>query len=487
MRLDGTQRLVVAAVAALVGLSPLSASAVQKGGSIAGPTGPARVLRFDGPGGGQDYSTAIAVAGDGSRFFVSGYAYGGLARGDDYTTIAYGPRGHRLWTASYNGPDSNIDEALGVAVTPDGDAVFVTGYSFGGPSTTNDATTIAYDGATGAELWVARYDGPGHDTDVGVDLAVAPDGQTVYVTGASIGDDGMLDVLTISYDSVSGEENWATRSAGSGGASDEGLSIGVSPDGARVYVTGYQTGTTVDMLTVTYSAATGTELWSRTIDTGGDEIGKDLVLAPDGSSVYVTGYRSGAPGGGSRPLACLSGRAGVGDDYVTVAYNAATGQRRWIMNYDGPDHDCDEAYGIAVAPGGSAVFVTGSSFSIASDSDAATVAYGTADGAQLWEARFDGPDHLYDTGDSLVVSPDSGLVYVAGLSSDATTDYDFMTLFYNVTTSDLVRSERYDGPGQGFDAPNAIGMHPTGRLVYVTGGSLGSDLNVDFATAIYPT
>ena len=62
-----------------------------------------------------------------------------------------------------------------------------------------------------------------------------------------------------------------------------------------------------------------------------------------------------------------------------------------------------------------------------------------------------------------------------------------MTLFYNATTGDLERAERYDGPGHGFDAPNAIGLHPAGRLVYVTGGSLGSNLNVDFATAIYRT
>jgi hypothetical protein len=446
---------------------------------------PARVLRYDGPGSGPDYPAAVAVAGDGARFFVAGSAYGGPTNGDDYATIAYGPKGRRLWLRSYNGPDSNIDQALDVAVAPGGGMVFVTGYSFGGPATTNDATTIAYDAADGDVLWIARYNGPGNDTDVGVDVVVAPDGQTVFVTGASIGSDGMLDVLTIAYQAETGVQAWVSRFGEGNAASDEGLSIGMSPAGDRVYVTGYQTVSDADFITLAYSAGSGDEVWRRSVDAGGDELGRSLTVAPDGSSVYVTGYRSGVPGG--VPLACLSGDLAVGDDYITVAYDAVTGRRRWMSNYDGPDHDCDQAYGIAIAPDGSTVFVTGSSFSLTSDSDAATVAYGTADGTELWSARFDGPDHLYDTGDSLVVSPDGDSLYVAGTSTGAATDYDFMTLFYEVSTGGLLRAERYDGPGHGFDAPNAIAMHPSGRAIYVTGGSTGSNLDPDFATVVYRT
>jgi DNA-binding beta-propeller fold protein YncE len=295
----------------------------------------------------------------------------------------------------------------------------------------------------------------------------------------------MLDVLTVAYDAATGSQQWAARFAGGGAASDEGLAVGVSPDGSRVFVTGYRTGTTIDFLTVAYDAATGHKLWSRAIDAQGDEIGRALAVAPDGSAVYVTGYRSGAPGADGRPLSCNSGRAAVEADYITIAFDAQTGSQRWIRNYDGPDHDCDEAYGLAVAPDGSRVFVTGSSFSLTSDSDAATVAYGASDGSQLWAARYDGPDHLYDTGDSLVVSPDGARVYVAGNSTGAATQQDFLTLFYDAATGTEQRAERYDGPGHGFDAPNAIAELPTGGAVEVTGGSAGTAQDPDFATVVY--
>jgi hypothetical protein len=480
---------IIAALCLVLAGTSLVASAASPGHEREAGARQGRALRYDGPGHGPDYPTAIAVAADGSRFFVAGSAYAGATSGDDYTVIAYGPTGRRLWLQSYNGPDSNIDQALGVATTSDGSRVFVTGYSFGGPTTTNDATTIAYDGVTGDFLWEARYDGPGHDTDVGADIDVSPDGRMVFVTGASIGADAMLDVLTLAYDADAGTQRWVARLGEGNAASDEGLAVGVSPDGARVYVTGYHTVTTADFVTVAYDAESGAQAWSRSIDAGGDELGRALVVSPNGSSVFVTGYRSGAPGAGAAPLACSSGRpsAPVEDDYITAAYDAATGRSRWTTRYDGPDHDCDQAYGIAVAADGSAVFVTGSSFSVASDSDVATVAYSAAGGGRLWVSRFDGPDHLYDSGDSLVASPRGNQVFVAGSSVGASTDYDFLTLFYDEATGDLERSERYDGPAHGFDAPNAIAVHPGGRLVYVTGGSTGNGLSPDFTTIVYRT
>jgi hypothetical protein len=66
--------------------------------------------------------------------------------------------GQRLWTARYN--HGGADDATSVAVSPDGTRVFVTGTSetqFGGSP---QFTTVAYNAATGAELWASRYGGP---------------------------------------------------------------------------------------------------------------------------------------------------------------------------------------------------------------------------------------------------------------------------------------------------------------------------------------
>src|SRR5260221_14428069 len=72
--------------------------------------------------------------------------------------VAPGP-GAQLWVARYNGPGNVNDLANSVAVSPAGGTVFVTGAS-GGSSLKYDYGTVAYDAATGAPLWGARYNCP---------------------------------------------------------------------------------------------------------------------------------------------------------------------------------------------------------------------------------------------------------------------------------------------------------------------------------------
>jgi hypothetical protein len=82
-------------------------------------------------------------------------------------------------------------------------------------------------------------------------------------------------------------------------------------------------------------------------------------VSPDGSEVFVTGS-SGSPGSA---------------DYATVAYSAASGTQLWATPYDGPGNAQDSASALVVGPGGSRVFVTGSSQGSTSGEDFATVAY----------------------------------------------------------------------------------------------------------------
>lgn len=449
-----------------------------------------RVLRLAGEGGGPDYAVDVA-AGPGGWAFVTGSAYGGIDGGDDYLTVAYDPLGREAWVEAYDGPDSNIDQAAAVAVDPGGTRTFVTGYSFGGPATTNDVATVAYDAVTGQELWVARYDGPGHDTDAGTDVEVAPDGTSVYVSAASVGLDGSLDMLAVAYDAATGQELWVARSVGVPGGADEALALAVAPDGGRVIAAGYVFGATdVDLAVVAYDAADGSEAWFSTIDAGADELAR-AVAVDDRGRVFAAGARIEAPSDrfdGSRAWSAGGGGSCgttdvLGWDVITVGL--FEGAVRWAKAYDGPGHDCDEGYGVALDPEGHTVFVTGSSLGLDSGLDMATIAYSARSGQLLWTARYDGPAHREDRGGSIAVSPDGRDVFVTGTSVGLGTDLDYATVAYAARTGLERWADRYDGPASGFDAPNGMAVAPDGSRLFVTGGSTGPDGTPDYATLVY--
>src|SRR4030095_2468871 len=142
-----------------------------------------------------------------------------------------------LWLRRYNGPGNGSDSAQAIAVSPDGAKVFVTGYSDGAdPGFSFDYATVAYDVATGRKLWLARYNGS-VCTDAAAALAVSPDGTKVFVTGFS-GCLGTEDYATVAYDAGTGQELWVSRYDGPTGDPDEAYAGAGSPDGSKVFVTG---------------------------------------------------------------------------------------------------------------------------------------------------------------------------------------------------------------------------------------------------------
>src|SRR5262245_33631718 len=113
---------------------------------------------------------------------------------------ATGRSGEQLWTNTFNGSQSINDEAFGVAASPDGSRVFVSGY-VDHLGVQRDVGTEAIDTATGTTLWSATYDGALHNRDAGVAVAASPDGSTVFVTGYSYGT-GQENYVTFGYDAV---------------------------------------------------------------------------------------------------------------------------------------------------------------------------------------------------------------------------------------------------------------------------------------------
>ncbi len=304
------------------------------------------VSRYKGPVNGPGGASAVAASPGGGIVFVTGLSPG---RGNgfvyDYATVAYSAAaGRQLWVRRYSGPVKGPDIATAVAVSPGGGTVFVTGGSPVRGNGTEDYATVAYDAATGRQLWVRRYSGPVKGPDAATAVAVSPGGAAVFVTGRSRGrGNGIEDYATVAYDAATGRQLWASRYQNGGAAS-----LAVSPGGATVYVTGTGEG----YATVAYSAATGRQLWARRYH-GGYQA-SSVAVSPGGATVYVTG-------------------SGTASGYATVAYSAAAGRQLWARRYNAPVTN-SAACCVAVSPAGTTVYVTGWTETRTSY-DYATIAY----------------------------------------------------------------------------------------------------------------
>jgi hypothetical protein len=374
--------------------------------------------------------------------------------------------GSQLWVKRYNGQASAFDGARAVAVSPDGSRVFVTGTSDGSPDTANDYATIAYDAATGSRLWLARFNGSAADLN------------------------------------------------------DAARAIAVSPDGSTVFVTGESyraAGVYTDYATVAYNAATGAERWSRRYNgtAGFDDSASAVGVSPDGSTVFVTGSTTtsthsldyvtlaynAATGatrwteqdrGGLDPSALGVGHDGAaifvtGDTvfhnirtYYTAAYDATSGAKLWQRRYGARNASAN-----ALATDGSIVWVTGASAGRSTFDDFATVAYDASTGSTLWVQRYNGQANSDDFARALGVSPDGSRVFVTGWSSGSGTGSDYATVAYEASTGVADWTKRYNGPANGVEDATALGVATDGSAVFVTGSSEGSSSEEDYATLAY--
>ncbi len=359
------------------------------------------------------------------------------------------------WVARYNGPGNNTDIAYSLVVDGLGN-VYTTGWSYGN-GTLFDYVTIKYNSA-GVQQWVARYNRPGNGWDEASSLDVDGSGN-VYVTGSSTGSGTDEDYTTIKYNSL-GVEQWVAIYNGPGDSSDFAYSLAVDGLG-NVYVTGQSSGSTsYDYATIKYNS-TGVQQWVSRYN--GPENGEDHAnsLAIDGSgNVYVTGESFGIV------AYC---------DYATIKYNSA-GVQQWVARYDGGDWDL--AQYLAVDGTGN-VYVTGQS-SGGTSYDYATVKY-NATGVQQWIQRYDGPASGEDRVMSIAV--DDGNVYVTGYCTGFLTSKDYCTIKYN-SLGVLQWVRIYNGPLDSSDVAASVTADLSGN-VYVTGGSYGIGTGYDYATIKY--
>jgi hypothetical protein len=220
---------------------------------------------------------------DSQCVYVTGFSWGGLVS-FDYATVKYGPGGNQVWARRYNGESNGEDRAAALAVDNGGN-VCVTGYS-SSPGSLRDYVTIKYlpDGDT---AWTARYDGPANDRDEACALAVDPWGG-VCVTGFSWDSPTNLDYATLKY-LPSGDTAWVRRYNGPDNDGDGAEAIAVDAGGC-FYVTGASSGgTSQDYATIEYLPH-GDMAWVRRYDGEAKGYDQASAIATDGlGNVYVSG------------------------------------------------------------------------------------------------------------------------------------------------------------------------------------------------------
>ena len=428
--------------------------------------------RYNGPANNLDYAAAAAVDGAGN-VIVTGQSLKTSGNFDYYTAkYAFGT-GALLWEKRYEGVLNGTDVASSMVIDSAGNAV-VAGYSYNA-SGDSDCYTAKYAATDGALLWEKRYNGTGNSHDYAWSVAVDGAGN-VAVTGQSIGSGSNYDYYTAKYAAADGALLWERSYNGPDNSSDAANSVVVDSAG-NVVVTGSSRGASSndDYYTAKYAAADGALLWeARYVGPGlGSEVANSVAVDAAGN-VVVTGYSIG-PDSNS--------------NYYTAKYAAANGALLWEARYDGTGNGNDYAWSVAVDGAGNVV-VTGSSRGASNNDDYYTAKYDAADGALLWEKRYNGPGNSADTAVSVAVDS-VGHVVVTGSSRGASSNDDYYTAKYAAADGALIWEARYNGPANSRDVMTNRFPY-TGKLALtadggavVTGQSVGSGTNYDYATVRY--
>jgi outer membrane protein assembly factor BamB len=328
------------------------------------------IWKHDVSGGGTKVQTelhSVAVSPNGSTVIVTGYTQiPGVDHIPFHQVIAAynATTGAKLWQLI--SPAVSGASPAPVTVSPDSSTVYVTDAGLD--------QTVAYNAATGAALWTEPGGGAAidlssdgstlfvagepdgteaftastgatdwQDSVTGTLAALSPDGTALYVSqGEPAG--SSASVVTTAVSTATGSTLWSADTGLSGYA---GMVNGVVATASAVIVsTSLWTDHDAKLhwQTVAFNPATGASLWSEAqYGSGGFANATSVVLSPDGTTAYVTGY---------------DGNTGAGSGHiVTNAYDTATGAKDWTVSYYG--QTTSFGYANALSPDGSQLFVTG--------------------------------------------------------------------------------------------------------------------------------
>ena len=307
-------------------------------------------------------------------------------------------------------------------------------------------------------------------------------------------------------------QQWVSRYNGTGNTPDQPVTM-VLDNSGNIYVTGRSwIGTFTDYTTIKINPA-GALLWSAKYNGPANKDDESRAIAVDGSgNVYVTGLSYNTLNGdcvtikynsngdsvwvkrygsdafdagnsiavdnlGNVYVAATSVGSGTGQDYATIKYNSI-GDTLWVRRCN-PFTNSDDFPTSIHLDDSNNVYVTGISWG----GKFVTVKY-DSEGVLKWTSVYNGPE-FSQNGEITVMSDldQSHNIYITGRSLGTGTNFDYATIKYN-SAGVQQWAARYNGPGNYYDFPYGIKADGSGN-VYVTGRSDGSGTSSDFATIKY--
>ena len=384
-------------------------------------------------------------------------------------------------------PGDPLAGVSNVAVSPDGKSVYVASYYadtvthfFAGPTGRLVYNGCISDDGSGGEC----VDAPGAPLDGAYGVAVSPDGKSVYVA-SSVADDvtrfSAAPAGQISYDACISDDGSGGNCVNAPGSPlDSAADVAVSPNGKSVYVTG----TTSDDIAHFFAGAQGQLTYDGCVSDNGsagtcvDAPGAPLggatgvAVSPNGGSVYVasidasaiTHFFAASPNGQLTYDGCISDD-GSGGNCVNA-----------------PGSPLHGSEGVAVSPDGKSVYAASGAASPEGPSNAITHFFAASPNGQLTYddcisgdgsgGCVDAPGPSLDSTDGVVVSPDGNSVF-------ATSGSAFVTGFSTAAKGQLTYDGCVSSDGSGGDCGEAAGA-PT------FGGSFGIAMSPD-GNSLYAT
>ncbi|MGD9899838.1 MAG: T9SS type A sorting domain-containing protein [Calditrichaceae bacterium] len=345
------------------------------------------VRHLPGPDSVEDGPSFIKADNSGN-VYVLNESYS-LETRQDYQLAKYSSDGELLWLFRYD--STNTDMPTGMAID-DSDKVIITGITEF-PEFNYEFCTIKLS-PDGSEAWNRKF--PSLGSWISNPQIITDAMNNIYVSGY-----GDKNIITIKY-SPDGEILWTCIYNSGGNASPNGIVLDKS---CNVFII------TSGLIKID---SIGNFQWYKKFTDEDSTWGSAMSVAIGASdNIYTTGS--------VKPLNSYY------SDVLTMKFNS-NGRILWTKTFNGPADWEDGGHVVAVDDSEN-VYVAGQTEGIGTGGDLTLIKYDSS-GNELWVRYYNGSSYLEDLGFGIDIDNQNN-IYIAGVSSDASTLRDILSLKYD--------------------------------------------------------